>query len=149
MRQIAIRLIIGIWWETSIGGGHLLDAQEPGPLEPYDLDRSPETFIDEYSQIRHMTGRYPLTYAEKVRLWPLIANEKNKQGDVAYSSSLSPQEPFMDLNAIPHDDVGRVSEVFTDEQRAKGETDRRRIQREVNPGHAPPGDDGGGPLSSE
>lgn len=125
-------------------------AQEPGPppdgMGPPSGEMVPRMNVDK--ELSHMTKRYALTGDQQTQVRAILEDEKKKTDALSHDSSLEPEDMFTQMKAIREDQNTRIAAVLTDEQRAKYESDQKKMERrqeEEGPDGPPPPDGGGGP----
>lgn len=124
------KLISGAIFSVLVLVGHNARAQFPLPPPPTAQPPSPPT-RDIEAEVTGMTKRYGLSEDEAAKVRTILKEQTKKSEDTFKDESLTFEERIKRLKSQRDEEISRVSDVLTPEQ-------KKKYQADVNPPQRPP-----------
>jgi|GEM_PF-6409930 len=97
------------------------NAQFPFPSP----DSTPPLTRNIQAEVAQMTRRYGLSEDQATKVTTILHDETNKSEEVLSDSTLTMQQQFTGLQSLKKEEISRVSDVLTPEQKQRYEADVR------------------------
>ena len=102
----------------------VLNANAQFPLPPLSGSTPPLT-RNVQAEVGQMAGRYGLSEDQATKVTTILQDETNKSAEAFSDSTLTMQQQFIRLQSVKREEILRVSDVLTPEQRQRYEADVR------------------------
>src|SRR5271165_4614071 len=115
------KLITGTLFTAIVLIARNASAQLPFPPPPPGSTAPPARNIQ--AEVAQMTQRYGLSEDQATKVTTILQEETKKSDEVLKSQSLSPEERLNKLQSLKQEEISRVSDVLTPEQKQKYQAD--------------------------